>query len=239
MKMRKLTLMLAGLAVGLLEMAHSQDASVPKLAVEQKSKLEDLAALIMTNSDRTKIASLLYEERRASVKTLMAILDGTNSDDVKMRAVVALGEYRISEGVPFIVAHLDWDDRFAMQGIRGNGMELSEVASPAFQPMTEALQEIGFPAVGALLGRIAEPENAKENTITRCLWLCRRIEGEEVTQFRLQRLLDSTKDQKKRERVQVAVDIMAKYFQQYAEETNKFYQHYLETNKLSQPTTTK
>jgi HEAT repeat protein len=237
MRIRTLALIFAGLTVSLLETAHSQDASASKPSAQQQSRQEDLAALIATNPDRTKIASLLYEERNASVKTLMAILDGTNSDEVKMRAVVALGEYRASEAVPFIVAHFDWDDQFGVQTVMGKAMEVREVTAPTYRPMSEALQEIGSPAIPALLGRIAEPENAKENTITRCLWLCRRIEGDEVTQFRLQKLLDRTKDQKKRERVQVAVDTMTQYFQLYSEETNKFYQHYLETNKLSQPTT--
>ena len=67
-----------------------------------------MESLVSTNSHaRLSAAEELDAQRRRLVGKLMAILDSTNSDEVKMDAVVVLGEYRAVEAIPFLMDHLD------------------------------------------------------------------------------------------------------------------------------------
>ena len=56
----------------------------------------------------------------------MAILDSTNSDEVKMDAVVVLGEYRAVEAIPFLMDHLDWETKVDQSTAYNYGAQMFE-----------------------------------------------------------------------------------------------------------------
>jgi hypothetical protein len=207
MKIVRLIPLLLGLILMCPQTMRSQDSSSGLASVQLKSEEKALAELVATNSSRGSVASILYYQRKALVATLMTTLDSTNSDEVKMRAVVALGEYQASEVVPFAVAHLDWDDKFLMQPVGGGNQLLHSVGAEGM-PMVSALTEIGMPAIPEVLKRIANTEKPTENTIRRCVLVCVTIEGGDVTRFRLQGLLEKATDQKQKDRIQSALDAL-------------------------------
>lgn len=172
--------------------------------------------LISTNADERFDAavsldrqqrSLPEEERKQLVQKLMDILDSTNSDEVKVYAVVVLGEYRASEAVPDLVHHLEWDEKGAF-GSGGPSLWAPGVREEEELtcPVSSALMNIGLPAIPALLNRITETDDS--TTMDRYLRLCRAIEGAEVTQFRLQGLLERASDQNLKDRIQSALDTL-------------------------------
>lgn len=150
-----------------------------------------------------KREGLSDDQRRQLIGKLMAILSSTNSDEAKVYAVVVLGEYQASEAVPMLVRHFEWDEKDTYNG--GSDYR-KRVARDLVRPVTHALFNIGHPAVPALLNRIQETMDS--NAMERCVRICRAIEGPEVTQFRLQGLIENATDYTKRERLQFALDIL-------------------------------
>ncbi len=74
--------------------------------------------------------------------------------------------------------------------------------------MTEGLFNIGTPAIPALLDRITQTDD--QDLVGRYVTICKRIEGREVTHFRLQGLLEKEKDPQNRKRIESALDILGK-----------------------------
>jgi HEAT repeat protein len=75
---------------------------------EDASQTNLMETLVSTNSySRLSAVKELGAQRGQMIKDLMAILNSTNSDEVKMDAVVVLGEYRAVEAIPFLMDHLD------------------------------------------------------------------------------------------------------------------------------------
>jgi len=140
------------------------------------------------------------------VQKLIAILDGTNSPKVKVDAVIVLGEYRAQEAVPVLLQHFEWDD--AARGGIFNGITPREEITEKGGAVTMALIQIGTPAISAILKKMAEVDDIK--TIRKCAFICNRIEGPEMTQFRLDGLLAKETDPKKRTRIQSALDTLEK-----------------------------
>jgi len=205
MKKPKTVIILAGLVLLLpLTRTYSQGA---------------LELLASTNSEtRLNAAIQLDEQRRQLIKQLMAILDSTNSDESKMDAAVVLSNYRAYEAVPFLVNHLEWEINMqrveTLHPTRSRGLpptlrlttENDEAYATALFPVTSALWKIGLPAIPALLDKITQTDDAGICRI--CALICGRIESQEVTQFRLQGLLDKETDQKKKDRIQSALDVL-------------------------------
>jgi len=165
-----------------------------------------LELLVSTNrSERLNAVLSLDDKRDVLIQKLLAILKSTNADSEKVYAVVVLGRYRSSEAVPILVQHLAWD---AAGTSPGGSMTARFEISALSSPVSIALWDIGSPAVPALLEKIAETDD--RNMTRKCVGLCRSIEGLEVTQFRLQGLLQTTTDQKKKGRIQAALDFLPK-----------------------------
>jgi hypothetical protein len=66
--------------------------------------------------------------------------------------------------------------------------------------------QIGSHAIPVLLDRIAETDET--NIIAKCVRVCYRIEGRELTQVRLQELREIATDPKKKDRIQTAIGIL-------------------------------
>jgi hypothetical protein len=204
-------LLLTSLVLLLAQGAYTQDVAVTRALREdtsQENQAQALESLVSTNGDmRLQAAVKLDEQRRQLVQKLMAILDSTNSLIMKLDAVVVLGEYRASEAAPVLARHLEWDEIAATNNPFTKPI-MTEEDWAEKSPVIFALQKIGMPAIPALLDKITQTDDAK---ITfECVTICNAIEGAEETQFRLQGLLNKENDQKKKERIQAALDALKK-----------------------------
>lgn len=65
-----------------------------------------------------------------------------------------------------------------------------------------------MPAIPALLDRIAQTDDP--DLVGRYVVICERIEGPEVTQFRLHGLLEKEKDLQNKKRIEAALEILGK-----------------------------
>jgi hypothetical protein len=204
MKNPQTSVILAALILVLpLPKMYSQAEKLPLLEEPQEQALE---SIISTNRDiRLRAATRLDDQRRQLVKQLIVILNSTNADSVKLEAVVVLGEYRAVEAIPILVQHFEWDDASPRGGIHALWRE--EVEDTGY-PVDEALDNIGMPAIPALLDKITETDDAE--IVGKCVTICQHIEGLEVTRFRLQALLDKETDLKKKERIQSALEALKK-----------------------------
>jgi hypothetical protein len=203
MKSNRLIFLLTALILTLSNQSRSQNSRAEKTVVPEISQTEAFESLISTNSTRLTAAWFLDNQRREFIGKLMAILNGNSSDDLKKYVVIVLGEYRASEAVPFIVEHLEWDDLPANQGISIDGLMTSEFVESAIMPMRGALKNIGIPSIPLLLNKVVETDSTNETV--KCVSVCRAIEGPEVTQFRLQGLLEKSTDLKRKHRIQLAL----------------------------------
>jgi hypothetical protein len=150
----------------------------------------------------------LVDQRAELVRSLMAIIDGNYSDYAKVNAIIVLADYRAPEVVPFLVQHLEWDDIHSLGHpiISTNGHLPMELMKVTQEPIKKALEKIGMPAIPALLDKIMQTDDA--NITKKCVSICQSIEGQDVTQFRLQGLLDKETDQTKKGRMQSALDAL-------------------------------
>ena len=196
------SMMSAWLPIASYSQETSESPTVSTLNQQQKA----LKSLVSTNCDeRLKAAIQLDGDRRELIKNLMKILNSTNAIEIKIPAAVVLGEYQAEEAVPFLVNHLEWE---ASQPNRGGNQyaifdnEKDEIGS---WPVSFPLVNIGMPAIPAVLKKITQTDDPK--IIRVCLYICRRIEGMEVTQFRVQKLLDKVTDQTKKARIQAALEM--------------------------------
>jgi len=167
----------------------------------------------ITNSDRAvrlRSAEALAQQRRAIVAQMIGILESTDSNSVKSDVAIVLGEYRAAEAVPFLVKNLELED--VPQSLQNPGFLSKDVLDAAFAPVTAALVKIGIPAVPSLLNRILQTDDTK--TRVKCLRICRLIEGEDVTQFRLNGLFEKAADRKQKDRIESALDALKKSAQE-------------------------
>ena len=169
--------------------------------VPQEKILEDI---VSTNARVRLDAAIELDNQRAQmIRKLLAIINSTNSVNVKIDAVVVIGEYRVSEAAPILVRHFEWDWFSEFTPIKPI-MTKEDWAER--NPVMIALVKIGMPAIPALLDKITQTDDAR---ITfDCVTICNAIEGTEVTQFRLQGLLDKSADSKEKERIQSALDML-------------------------------
>ena len=188
----------------LAQVSYSQEAKAAQSPNEQSLLQKDLESIISTNRDiRLRAATQLDDQRRQLVKRLIVILNSTNADSVKLEAVVVLGEYRAVEAIPILVQHFEWDDASLRGG--DHALWIEELDELGY-PVDYALDNIGMPAIPALLDKITETDDAK--IVGKCVAVCQYIEGLEATRFRLQGLLQKEADPKKKERIQAALDAL-------------------------------
>ena len=173
-----------------------------------QSKLLEL--LVCTNHSTLLNATIqLDAERQQRIGSLMSLLSSTNAIESKVGVMVLLGKYRASEAVPSLVSNLEWEANLPVHAFMATiptfpqNDESFEIDQ---EPISGALCNIGIPAVVPLLNKIRETDDAK--VIIKCAIICSRIEGSEVTQFRLQELLGKEADHKQKERIQSALDAL-------------------------------
>ena len=154
---------------------------------------------------RLHAAVELDNERSKLIEELMGIVNGTSSVDAKVTSVIVLGQYKAAESVPVLVKHLEWDEEHEAV-IGGNPSIGNKEQEALLAPVSDALINIGLPAIPALLARIAGEDDTK--VIYKCVGICRGIEGGEVTQFRLERLLEVTTDLNQKKRIQSALEAL-------------------------------
>ena len=142
----------------------------------------------------------IAKQREQLITSMLTILSTSDSVALKENAVVILGEYRAVEAVPFIVNNLQMDEGWHGQ-IRGQFLP-----DDWQRPMSIALLKVGAPAVPALLDKIAETND--DAVRAKCVSICSAIEGRDVAEFRLQKLLKSEVDATKKQRIQAALDVL-------------------------------
>jgi len=179
-------------------------------AVSAQTNDNPIDALLSTNRlVRFDAAVRLDTQRKQLVQKLIVILDGTNSIPVKLDAVIVMSEYRAPEAVPVLVSHLEWDED-APQGGMISGMMTAEKWAE-YAPVRTALTKIGVAAIPALLDKISETDDT--NITAECVTICHDIEGTDVTEFCLRGLLEKESDQKRKERVQAALESLKRIWQ--------------------------
>ena len=151
--------------------------------------------------DRLNATVQLDAQRAETIHKLIAIADSTNSPEIKVHAVVVLGEYRAVEAVPALLKNLDWDQ---LHG--GIISSTKEDWALRLWPVSSALEKIGVPAVPALMDQIEGTDDAK--TIGKCVSICEKIEGADVAQFRLEKALKTETDTQKRARLETALKVI-------------------------------
>ena len=188
---------------------YSQEKPVGEVSVQQARPNESLEALfpkaetvapgssfheraledlLSTNATVRYDATLaLSGQRSALVAGLIRILDGSNAVDIKVYAVVVLGQYRAAEAVPILVQHWEWDQEGGHVVLGTSGPQRIE-RDEFSRPVSTALVNIGSRAIPYLLDRIASAGDVA--TMWKCVAICREIEGLDVTEMRLQNRLD-------------------------------------------------
>ena len=134
----------------------------------------------------------------------MDILNSTNPDEVKVYAVVVLGQYKASEAVPLLMQHFEWDTAGQRGGLSGGPNRIEHEALTS--PVTEALASIGLPAIPFLVNKIAVTDDTWVRD--KCTRVCLRIEGSASAKMRFRGLLEKETDQNRKARIQSALDAL-------------------------------
>lgn len=165
-----------------------------------------LREVLLTGDRDSKLyaARKVGDRRKELIQTLLAIVEGTNAVSEKFPAIDVLGYYRAAEAASILASHLEWDAAAPKDGTTPPPIEVDKI----FAPVSSALQEIGLPAIAPLLQRIVETDDI--GILQRCVSICNRIEGHDVTQFRLQGLLSKETDAKKKARIESALAALEK-----------------------------
>jgi len=200
-------LVLCVLLVAAPDVIYCQEKASEKSSVESFSPKGALELIVSTNrSERWDAIRELGDERNLEVTRLLAIVDGTNSDLVKVDAVIVLGQYRAQEAIPVLVRHLDLDDVYPHStGGPLRRMRMEEYFESA-SVVSVALWRIGSAAIPALLDKITD--EGETNTIAKCVQLCCKIEGREMTQLRLAALEKLATKHQERDRIEAALGIL-------------------------------
>jgi hypothetical protein len=203
----------------------AQAGSVEQPINKELPQEDALKDIVSTNAQVRLVAAIQLDQRRAHlIRKLLAVLDSPIPDERKMDAALILSYCQVKEAIPFLVNHLEWQghiitDHAAYEayldglnwhrsgatsafavGEHNVGLDVTEV------PVSTALTFMGVCAIPALLDKIIQTDD--QRIIGSCVIICKDIEGPEVTQFRLQGLLQNEVDAKKKERIQSALDVL-------------------------------
>src|SRR5271167_2374305 len=94
------------------------------------------------------------------------------SSERRLDAATALGDFRAKEAVPFLVAHLQWDDgphEEVTKVIRFYSKISVPITNELNRPASTALIKIGIPSISALLNLLKESDDPK--TIQKCVFI--------------------------------------------------------------------
>jgi hypothetical protein len=188
-----------------------EDAAGPASSIDVLWQ-QTSAPLVSTNvQKRLDAANKLIVPRRELIKNLMEIINSTNSMEVKVPVAVVLGRYHATQVIPFLVTNLEWEAHLPSnwrkyEGSYGMVYDYDVSIEIDMSPISSPLFNIGMPAIKPVLDKMLQTDDLE--TIRLCADICKSIEGKEVTQFRLQGLLNKESDPKKKERIQSALDAL-------------------------------
>jgi hypothetical protein len=206
MKYVRLTFSLAAYMLIFSQRCFSREEINAEPSFQNMSQVQALGYLNSTDRGvRLQSAIQLDLQRSLLIQKLIDVLKSTNSADVKAEAVIVLGEYRATEAVPILVKNIEWDDLMRINS-PPSGHMVREDMEELTGPVSGALLKIGSPAVQVLVDRIAETDDT--NVAAKCVRICYSIEGLEIVQFRLQSLLAKQTDQKRKGRIQSALEVL-------------------------------
>jgi hypothetical protein len=151
-------------------------------------------------TQRAEAVKALRQTRHSTIVALLQIMEGKTSSDVKCDVAKVLGEFRAVEAVDSLVRNLELDLRpRILKGL---------IKESDIHPISNALIEIGTPAIPALLAKIEETDNI--TLIERCVSICDRIEGREVAELILTRQIDKVSTLQSKQRLTQALTLIQK-----------------------------
>ena len=189
--------------------AYSEETSVEPSASVINLQQKALDSLLSDDLDERAIATAeLNDHRNKLINRLLQILYSNISMEKKAAVAVTLGRYQADAAVPFLVDNLEWEVKNAKKMNAGitYSTSISEKEEILGWPMSFPLVNIGTPAVEPVLKKLTQTDDPEVGRL--CLWICQMIEGPDVTQFRLQGLLDKETDQTKKGRIQSALNAL-------------------------------
>ena len=127
---------------------------------------------LTTRDGSLETAYLLKQQRLVVVKSLIGVIESTNTREVKDSAAMVLGDYRALEAIPCLVSNIQQDTMFKWDTVM--------MTEAQRKPFGAALANIGEPAVPALLDHITVvPLVESERVADHCLEVMVRIIGKE------------------------------------------------------------
>lgn len=142
----------------------------------------------------------LRQARQDIIQTLIPILDGQFSAEVKEDTAKVLGEYRAVEAVDALVRNIELDIR--MRFIKG------WLKEEDIHPISHALVKIGTPAVPAVLMKITQTDN--QALLKRCAQICLEIEGRDIAEIVIKKHSDKQTDADAKQKLNQALDVINK-----------------------------
>jgi HEAT repeat protein len=189
-----------------LSSVYSEETRLAQPAPTESSQQNALQAIASTNGEtRLNAAIQLDEERNRLIQGLLSVLKSTNSDTIKIEAIIVLGEYRAAEAVPLLVEHLEWDDA-AHGGVFVKGPLAKEATERKLVPVVFALTKIGMPAIPAILDKISISDDNK--IVKKCVACCCVIEGIDMTRKRLEDRINKEAKSENKMRLESAIQAL-------------------------------
>jgi len=156
---------------------------------------------------------LLEEQRDQSIKSMIAVLNGNSSPDIKDSVAIVLGNCRAAQAVDALMQNIHLD-------VRGRIIKGFLTEDEMF-PVTTSLEKIGNPSIPAIIkylgekGRFLESGTEEQRRATDASALLLRalchIDGDkDIVRLRLQKALAAQHDPQEKARLQSALDALAK-----------------------------
>lgn len=171
-----------------LSQAGANSNSIASSSLSARTMTVDSALKLSgsTNStDRESAFHVLITERSKFVNSTIDRLRKAASLDDKMDAAKILGYCRANEAVDDLVSRLDLENAWHPPPF---GTVTPEESMFFTLPISAALWKVGEPAVKPLMNEIAE--GPSDSIMRKCVSICRAIEGDDVTAFRIGRAME-------------------------------------------------
>lgn len=174
------------------EAFHRVSAEISKLKQRTTQALAETEAAMRTNvtfltsrDGSLETAYLLKQQRLIVVKSLIGVIESTNSRAAKAAAATVLGDYRALEAIPCLVSNIHLDLTYGP-------ILVSIVTEDQRKPFGAALANIGEPGVPTLLDRIYMEDS--DPVSDRCIDVIVRIVGKERAVGLFRAHLEGAKD---------------------------------------------
>ena len=188
----------AALALGEGEREMVRDLTALDLAGRERAYADVVQQRDRTVADLLLTADLDAEAARrkgASLQEYSALVDGKNL------AMDALGAYRASEAVDCLLRQLTYQ---TPRSISVDGYKEYERNFPA----AAALSEIGMPAVGPALEKLADAPGPVEWRL--CAWIVKDVLGSDLALAALRMHADTEADPTRKARLEAGIEFIAK-----------------------------